>query len=343
MPKEVIGEMMEIKKRALVVDLSYQVHRYLSVPQINELRNKDKVKVGGVYGVLKALNGAMTSGCYSKVICCMDSYPAFRKQLFPSYKSSRRNNPDSPEYASYIAADKWGWSEKSTQEFTFRMLKALLPKLKIKTIIQENVEGDDLVYHTCKYLTEQGWECTAMSDDKDYLQLINLVPGIRVLRAMHGDVITETNFFEKLKVHPDWFIFYKAMMGDPSDEIPSVVKGFGEASIIKFVNTAHDNGIDPNDLTVYDKMFDLAKNWGDTRSKRCVQKFTESCLMPLRKNLKLMDFRECPYGLNKREELHKEINKEVTLDIEGAMKLLSDLEMKSMMALPHSPIITRLT
>ena len=34
---------------------------------------------------------------------------------------------------------------------------------------------------------------------------------------------------------------------------------------------------------------------------------------------------------------------EVTLDIEGAMKLLSDLEMKSMMALPHSPIITRLT
>ena len=221
-------------KRALVVDLSYQVHRYLSVPQVNDLRTKSKVKIGGVYGVLKALNGALSNDYYSKVICCMDSYPAFRKQLMPAYKSSRRSNPDSPEYASFVAKDQWGWSQKTTQEFTFRMLKVLLPMLKIKTIIQENVEGDDLVYHTCKYLTNEGWECTAMSDDKDYLQLVNLIPGIRILRAMHGDVITEANFFEKMKVHHDWFIFYKALLGDPSDEIPSVVKGFGEASIIKF-------------------------------------------------------------------------------------------------------------
>ena len=62
--------MQNENKRALVVDLSYQVHRYLSVPQMSELRNKDKVKVGGVFGVLKALNNALSNDCFSKVICC---------------------------------------------------------------------------------------------------------------------------------------------------------------------------------------------------------------------------------------------------------------------------------
>ena len=335
--------MQNENKRALVVDLSYQVHRYLSVPQMSELRNKDKVKVGGVFGVLKALNNALSNDCFSKVICCMDSYPAYRKQLFPSYKSSRRNNPDSPEYASYIATDKWGWSQKSTQEFTFRTLKFLLPKLKIKTIIQENVEGDDLVYHTCKHLTEQGWSCTAMSDDKDYLQLVNLIPGIKILRAMHGDVVTSLNFFDKCKVYPEWFIFYKALLGDPSDEIPNVVKGFGEASIIKFVNKAHELRIDPNDLNMYDKLFSLAENWEDSRSKRSIQKFTKDCLQLLEKNLNLMDFRRCPYGSNKHEELKSLLNESVVADESGAIELLEKLEMKTMMALPYSPIIKRLT
>lgn len=335
--------MQQENKRALVVDLSYQVHRYLSVPQMKDLRTRDKVKVGGVYGVLKALNYALANDRYNKVICCMDSYPAFRKQLMPSYKSSRRSNPDSPEYASYVATDQWGWSQKSTQEFTFRMLKLLLPKLKIKTIIQENVEGDDLVYHTCKYLTDNGWQCTAMSDDKDYLQLIGLIPNIRVLRAMHGDIITKENFFDKIKVHPEWFIFYKALMGDPSDEIPSVVKGFGEASIIKFVNAAYEKGIDPSETSVYNKLFELAGSWEDKKSAKNVKKLTEDSLIPLRKNLRLMDFRECPYGLNKREELQKLIESEITLDAEGALKLFNDLEMKTMMTLPYSPVITRLT
>ncbi len=330
-------------KRALIVDLSYQVHRYLSVPQMSELRNKDKVKVGGVFGVLKALNNALDSDYYSKVICCMDSYPAYRKQLFPSYKSSRRSNPDSPEYASYVATDKWGWSQKSTQEFTFKTLRYLLPKLKIRTIIQENVEGDDLVYHTCKHLTEQGWLCTAMSDDKDYLQLVNLIPGIKILRAMHGDVITSLNFLEKCKVYPEWFILYKALMGDPSDEIPNVVKGFGEASIIKFVNKAHELGIDPDSNNVYDKLISLAETWEDSRSKRSIQKFTKDCIDVLTKNLNLMDFRKCPYGENKKEELKKLLEESAVADTGGALTLLNKLEMKTMMALPYSPVITRLT
>ena len=132
-------------------------------------------------------------------------------------------------------------------------------------------------------------------------------------------------------------------MGDSSDEIPSVVKGFGEASIIKFVNAAYEKGIDPNETTVYENMFKLASEWEEKRSAKSVKKLTEECLMPLRKNLRLMDFRECPYGLNKREELQKFIDSEAEFDADGAVQLLNKLEMKTMLALPYSPAITRLT
>lgn len=335
--------MQQGNKRALVIDLSYLVHRCLAVPTMAELRTKDKARVGGIYGVLKSLQAALSKDVYTKVVCCMDSYPAFRKQLFPSYKASRRNNPDSPEYQSYIAKDKWGWSQKSTQDFTFNTLKSLLPKLKIQTIIQENVEGDDLVYHTCLHLTKEGWYCTAMSDDKDYLQLINLVPSLKIYRAMKGDVITKENFFDKIGVHPEFFILYKALLGDPSDEIPGVAKGFGEGSIIKFVNYAHDAGLNPNDISIYDKMFELAESVEDKKLTRYLKNFNRDCFNSWRKNMKLMDFRECPYGLNKREELKETLEKPLSLDVECVNEVLKTLEMNSMLTLPISPMISRLT
>ena len=63
----------------------------------------------------------------------------------------------------------------------------------------------------------------------------------------------------------------------------------------------------------------------------------------LEKNLNLMDFRRCPYGSNKHEELQSLLNESVVADESGAIELLEKLEMKTMMALPYSPIIKRLT
>ena len=56
-----------------------------------------------------------------------------------------------------------------------------------------------------------------------------------------------------------------------------------------------------------------------------------------------MDFRKCPYGENKKEELKKLLEESAVADTGGALTLLNKLEMKTMMALPYSPVITRLT
>lgn len=335
--------MQNENKRALVVDLSYQVHRMLSVPSVSKLRTKSKVKVGGVFGVLKFLQSVLSKDYYTKVVCCMDSYPAFRKQLFPTYKSLRKNNPDSPYYKSFIEKDEWGWSQKSTQDFTFNTLKILLPKLKMKTLIQENVEGDDLVYHTCMELTKNGWSCTALSDDKDYLQLINLIPTLKICRVLKDDVVTRENFFEKVGVHNEWFIIYKALLGDPSDEIPSAAKGFGEASIKRFVNIAYERGINPNDISVYENLFSLAKELENSKEIRNIKNFNQSSFDVFRKNMKLMDFRECPYGENKREELKESLNQDSCLDIKFVSSLFRELEFNSLFEFPYSPLISRLT
>ncbi len=329
-------------KKALVVDLSYQVARNMSVPTLAALRTKDKVRTGGLFGTLKTIYTAAKAGHYDKIVCCMDSYPAFRKQLFPNYKHSRKSNPDSPEYQSYVAEDAWGWSEKKAKHFTFDELKDILPKLCVQVIIQENVEGDDLVYQTCKVLTDEGYECYAMSDDKDYLQLINLVPNLKVYRAMKGETITKENFLESCDVPYNWFIYYKAMCGDSSDEIPGIAKGLGEASIKEFIKYADSLGINPdNKEVVYGKLLNLVKIY-DGKSAGRVKKIDESALEVLKKNIRLMDFRECPYGEGKKEELNKLLHEPLKLDLEYVMSKFKKYEFGSIASMLFDSTFKRL-
>ena len=317
-------------KKALVVDLSYQVARNMAVPTLAALRTKDKVRTGGLFGTLKTIYNAAKAGHYDKIVCCMDSYPAFRKQLFPNYKHSRRSNPDSPEYVSYIAEDAWGWSEKKAKHFTFDELKDILPKLCVQTIIQENVEGDDLVYQTCLMLSEEGYECYAMSDDKDYLQLVNLIPGLKVYRAMKGDTITRENFLESVDVPYNWFIFYKAMIGDPSDEIPGFVKGLGEVTVKEFIKYADGLGLNPDHKeSIYKKLLSLASIY-DGKSARRVKKIDEAAIEVLQKNIRLMDFRECPYGDSKKEELKRLLHEPLKFDQIYVMNKFKQLEFSSL-------------
>lgn len=321
----------EIKKKALIVDLSYQVHRNMSVPQMAAMRTKDKTRTGGLFGTLHTIQNVAKTGGYSKIVCCMDSYPAFRKQLFPNYKHSRRSNPDSPEYISYVAEDRWGWSEKKAKHFTFEILKSLLPKLCVQTIIQENVEGDDLVYQTCLELSKDGYTCYAMSDDKDYLQLVHLIPGLKVNRAMAKEIVTKDNFKDKFGVSPEWFIYYKAMIGDSSDEISGIAKGFGEVGVKKFINKACEKGIDPdNKETIYDELLKLAQS-SDEKGKPLAPKVTPEAIEILKRNIKLMDFRECPYGEVHKEELKRLLNEKLQFDSQYLLETFKKYELNSLM------------
>lgn len=330
-------------KKALVIDLSYQVHRNMAVPNLSGLRTKDMKRTGGVFGTLKTIQNVARYGNYSKIICCMDSYPAFRKQLFPGYKQSRKSNPDSPEYVSYIAEDKWGWSEKKAKHFTFDVLKAILPKLCVQVIAQENVEGDDLVYQTCLQLSKEGYYCCALSDDKDYLQLIHLIPNLKVNRAMSKEVVTKENFLEKCGVPSEWFIYYKAIIGDSSDEIPGIAKGFGEVSAKKFILEAKNSGIDPDDKgTVYNNLFELAKQKNE-KGKPLAPKITEESIDSLKKNIKLMDFRECPYGESHQEELKTLINEKLVFDQMFLMEQFKKYEFGSLVQMLIEPTFKRLS
>lgn len=322
---------MEIQKKALVVDLSYQVHRNMAVPNLAKLRTKDKVRIGGLFGTLKTLQNEAKYGNYSKIVCCMDSYPAFRKQLFPNYKHSRKSNPDSPEYLSYIAEDPYGWSEKKAKHFTFEKLKEVLPKLCVQTIIQENVEGDDLVYRTCLELTKDGYTCYAMSDDKDYLQLVHLVPGLKVKRVIAQEIITKDNFQEKCGVPAEWFIYYKAMIGDKSDEIPNIAKGFGEVGVKKFIYNLDKYGVNPdNKDLVYDKILEIAQI-PDENGKPLAPKVDKEAIEVLKRNMRLMDFRECPYGEAHQEELKTLLNEKLQFDAPYLMETFKKYEMGTLM------------
>lgn len=315
---------------ALIVDTSFLVHRQLAMPNVASLRTKNGMRTGGIFGTLRSLSATVREiQDLGVVVCCFDSYPAYRKFIYPEYKANRKSNPDSPEYQEFIAKDQFGWSTEDMNNFTYDTLKTLLPKMKVKTIYQENVEGDDAVFQSAKYLSSKGYKCIVMSDDRDFLQIVNEVPNCEVYRVMAKETITKDNLRENQGVAPEWYIIFKAMCGDGSDGIPGVASGFGPGAITQLINEAESRGLDPDDPDTLDKLVELAQSWND-KGKARIQKFDKVARDQLELNLKIMDFRKCPYPDAALEELKSKLDEHLEFDNMYLLQKFKEYEFSSL-------------
>lgn len=176
----------------------------------------DGLTVGGesisvTYGVLKVLSGLISRHNYiTEVVLCWD-YGKSKKRLdvFPDYKISRvlKQRFDA-ERDSYI---------KQMNEVAD--LLRLLPVIQIK---EKGVEADDSI----AVLSRQDLKSVIVSADKDLFQLISA--NVDVLCPIpKSSILTIRNFKRQLGIDLKYYLFYKALLGDPSDSIPGVA-GLGE-------------------------------------------------------------------------------------------------------------------
>jgi DNA polymerase-1 len=143
--------------------------------------------------------------------------PTFRHEQYAEYKATRTKMPD----------------ELRDQ---FPMVRAVVNALRIPVYEMQGYEADDVI-GTITHQTERlDLETTIVTVDLDMLQLVTEKTRLMTTRSgVENTVIYDlAKIEERFGLRPDQMIDYKALKGDPTDNIPGV-PGVGEKTAAKLI------------------------------------------------------------------------------------------------------------
>lgn len=208
------------KPRLFILDANALLHRaWHALPP---LTNPEGKVVNAVYGVMMMVMKLLNEQKPDAFVACWDTkVPTFRHVAYEAYKAQREKQSD--ELYEQIP-------------ILYRGLKLL----GVDSIEMDGYEADDLIGTMAMRAKKEGWDVTIVTGDRDALQLVQ--PGIAVLAFKKG--VTDTVLYDEAEVKkqygltPDEFLVFKALRGDPSDNIPGV-KGIGEKGATDLASRFH--------------------------------------------------------------------------------------------------------
>lgn len=104
----------------------------------------------------------------------------------------------------------------------FTDIKNVLTELKISYFeTTYGFETDDYIKEYCKNY-EKEYEIIISSLDYDYISLINDHVSLLTYRGSSSTIYNPEKVLSKWKVKPEFFVDYKALVGDPSDSIAGI-------------------------------------------------------------------------------------------------------------------------
>lgn len=209
--------------RLLLIDTFYFLHRaFHSFPK--EFMNSSGLHTNILFGFSKALLDSIAEFNPTHIVCGWESeeLPSFRKTLYADYQKNRIPMELDDER---IFSEQIPWVVK------------ILDCFNIPRITHNGFEGDDAL-GTVATLASADAEVVIVTSDQDILQLIT--DRIKVFRPARPPYIPkqlfdETAFEEKYGFKPIQMIDYKALRGDPSDNIPGV-KGIGDKTAKELIS-----------------------------------------------------------------------------------------------------------
>jgi DNA polymerase-1 len=214
--------MSESSNRLLLIDGHALIYRaFFAFPS---LTTKEGKLVNAVYGFTRVLLSVLRDQNPIYIAVAFDTpKPTFRHTDFVGYKAQRKEMPETlqPQIAEVQ-----------------RVVEALnIPQFGI-----DGYEADDVIGTLAKQVTkgcgdpEHGTHVLIVTGDKDAFQLVNEC--VHVLVPPHGksgeqefDAAAVTT---KMGIGPHQIIDYKALAGDPSDNIPGV-KGIGAKTAVRLL------------------------------------------------------------------------------------------------------------
>jgi len=140
----------------------------------------------------------------------------WRMQLFKDYKGTRANGPEDGFMGGPF----------------FKMVyeEELFQKAGAKAVLKyPQLEADDCIAISVKYILDMYSDCMiyVITSDKDYLQLVE--PRVKIFDLKYKNIAEQKSSLGNPKAD----LFCKIVMGDPSDNIPSVLKKCGPKTALK--------------------------------------------------------------------------------------------------------------
>ncbi|HLD18247.1 MAG TPA: DNA polymerase I [Patescibacteria group bacterium] len=200
----------------LILDGNALLHRaWHALPPLS---THDGRVVNAVYGFTMVLEKLLESRHPSHMAVAWDlPGKTFRHEASPEYKAQR---------------------VKQSQEFydQIPLAKQIVHLYGIQNASAEGFEADDVIGTIARQASGNGMDVLIVTGDLDALQLVD--PRVRVLFFQKG--LSETKLYDEAAVEerfgfgPERLVDYKALRGDPSDNVPGV-PGVGEKTATELI------------------------------------------------------------------------------------------------------------
>ena len=185
------------------------------------MRNSKGFPTNALYGFINMMNKIIREDKPEYILVAFDKGKTFRHSEYDEYKAGRSDTPD----------------ELKQQ---FPVAKDVLNAMGIKYFEIDNYEADDIIGTLSSMAhIDPDFDCEIVSSDKDLLQLIEDDVVVRSPKNNDYIIYDRNTFKDTYEVEPIRMIDLKALMGDPSDNIPGVA-GIGEKTAIKLIKE-YDN------------------------------------------------------------------------------------------------------
>ncbi len=223
------------RKTLLLIDGMNLLYRAFYV--LPPMRTRAGFPTGGLYGFFLMCTKAIKEFRPDALFIALDKGKPFRTEWYPQYKATRQKPPEDLKV--------------QAQHF-----EEFLGKMQLTWVAHPGLEADDIITTLSKSYQGLNWKVLVLSADRDLLQLIS--PHISLVVPEKGftrtKIYTEELFEQEYGFSPSLFADFKALKGDPSDNIPGV-PGIGEKTAAQLIRSY--GSIEE----LYERISDIPEKW----------------------------------------------------------------------------------
>ncbi len=207
-------------KKITLIDgnsLMFRAYYATAYPGAKLLQTSTGIYTNAVFAFSNMLDKIIEMSNGHMLIAFDTSEPTKRHLQYDQYKAGRKEMP-----------------EELGQQIP--LIYELVTLLGIKRFSFAGYEADDIIGTLAKEASGKGYEVDVYSSDRDLLQLVDKNITVHLLKkgVKEIDHYTPESLYEKYQLTHEQFIDLKALMGDPSDNIPGV-PGVGEKTAVKLL------------------------------------------------------------------------------------------------------------
>ena len=208
-----------MRKIILIDGHSLPYRAFYALP--DNMKTSSGIPTNALYGFTSMLMKIIDENPDFIAICFDLKEPTFRHKEYKEYKAKRQVQPPT-----------------LTEQLPY--IKEISETLGIPIYTKEGFEADDVIGTLAKEAEKQGLQAEIVSGDKDLFQVAS--PHIHILRTTKG--ISEMTLYDPAKIKeetgltPEKIPDFKALRGDPSDNIPGI-PGIGEKTALKLLEEFH--------------------------------------------------------------------------------------------------------